>query len=440
MTHYYVESSAGKVNAVQEQNRGQSGQTLMMLSMMLSALIGFMAMVADVGLGFREHANQQQVADSAALAAAIVMFQGGSNEAATNAATAIAAENGYVDGEGDEKVTVQIPPVSGDYAGEDGFAEVIIGGASHTNFASLFGINFYKSTARAVAGGTGTTGAFGIIALNQHQCRAVNLNGNVDIEIQAAGLFVNSDCEDEALWANGNVTVITDVNAVVGGWATVGNVLLDPPPTPSEPISDPLANLPAPTPPTNVMPCPNFQGNPGTKTLSPGRYECTIDPNGPWSVLFQPGNYYITGGVVADGGGNIVFQPGQYTLGGQGLKVTGSGRITVNYALIYVAEGVTELTGNGLTRIMAPTSVPYKGVAIFQARDNAAQLNLKGTAFTSGSGTVYAPAGKVSIVGNATSSNMQFISDTFDMSGSSSLDLVYDGPINVMQSRVRLVE
>lgn len=420
--------------------RGQEGQSVLILSVALSALVGFMAMVADVGLSYREHANEQQAADSAALAAAGVLYNHGSTEAATEAALAILESNGYVDGENNVTVDINIPPEDGDYAGIGGFAEVRVSGESHTRFASIFDIDVFQVEGRAVAGGIGTTGAFGIIALNEHECRAIDLNGTIDIEIRAAGLFVNSDCPVDAFWANGNVTVVTDVNAVVGGWSGVGNITLDPPPTSAAPIVDPLADLPVPVPPTNTQPCPEYNGSPGTITLAPGRYECAIDPSGPWSIVFQPGNYHITGGITADGGGNITFQPGEYTIGGTGLRVTGSGRITVNYALLYVEAGETELTGNGLTRILAPISGPYAGIAIFQNRELESQLDLKGTAFTSGSGTVYAAAAKVSIVGNATSSNMQFISDMFTMSGSSSLDLTYDGPINVIQSRVRLVE
>jgi hypothetical protein len=264
------------------------------------------------------------------------------------------------------------------------------------------------------------------------------LNGTIDIYIKAAGIFVNSDCPTDAFYANGNVTVDTQVNSVVGGWTGVGTISINPTPTSASQITDPLAGLQPPTPPTNVQACPESWS--GTITLQPGRYECTLDPTGPRSIIFAPGNYHITGGVIADGGGNITFSPGEYTLGGVGIKVTGAGRITVNEALLYVEEGEVELTGNGVTRLTAPTSGPYKDISIFQGRDNTTQADLKGTSLSSGTGVIYAPAAEVSIVGTSDSNNMQIICDTFQMSGNAGLTLEDDDGVIVQQSALRLVE
>ena len=317
---------------------------------------------------------------------------------------------------------------------------MLVSESSGTNFAGVLGVDAFEVNGRAVAGGINQGGAFGIVALNPTACRAIDLNGNIGIVIHAAGIFDNSNCPGDAFHANGSVTVDTLVNDVVGGVTTVGNVSISPAPVTANPITDPLAALPTPVPPTTVRACPDFHGNPGTRVLQPGRYNCTIDPSGPWNVTFNPGNYYITGGVVADGGGNVTFGAGEYTLGGVGLQVTGSGRITVNYAMIYIESGSANLTGNGVTRIQAPTSGIYNGIAIFQSRTNPNQVDLKGTSFTNGGGTVYAPVAKVSLTGTTTSSNMQFISDTFAMSGTADLDLTYTDQVQVDLSYVRLVE
>lgn len=421
-------------------HRGQSGQTLILFTLMITAFIGVVALTVDVGMAYRERSSQQNAADAAALAAADVLYAGGSIEGAEVAARALATANGYTDEVDGKTVTVNIPPTSGDYDGQANFAEVKISGDSQNQFASVFNIDAFHITGRAVAGGLSNSGAFGIISLNPTVCRAIDLNGTIDIVIHAAGIFDNSSCPDEAFYANGNVTVITDVNAIVGGWTGVGTVSIEPTPINASAIYDPLADLPPPTKPTTVRTCPTFQGNPGTVTLLPGVYNCTIDPTGPWNVIFQAGNYYITGGVIADGGGNVTFGAGEYTLGGEGLRVTGSGRITVNFAVIYIEAGSTVLTGNGNTRITAPITGPYTGIAIFQNRELTTEVNLQGTSFTNGHGTVYAPAAKVQLTGNTTSSDMQFISDTFRMSGNSSLDLTYTDQVEVVLSRLRLVE
>jgi hypothetical protein len=318
--------------------------------------------------------------------------------------------------------------------------EVTIHSNSKPYFAQIADVTLFSLKGRAVAGGVHSSSAYGIIALNETECHAIDLNGTIGIYINAAGLFVNSNCPTDAFWANGNVTVDTEINAVVGGWAWTGDVSINPTPTSVAPITDPLAGLPVPVPPTNVQPCPDSNFSDSPITLPPGRYECTIDPSGNRSIIFQPGNYYFTGGVVADGGGNIVFNEGEYTFGGVGLQVTGGGRITANEALLYIESGEAELTGNGITKLIAPTEGPYAGISLFQSRTLETQIDIKGTSLAAGFGAIYAKAANVSLVGTANSSNMQIISDTFQMSGNAELDLTFDGNVLVFQSFIKLVE
>lgn len=423
---------------VNRQRNGERGQSLILFAFMIMAMVGLAALTIDVGMAYHDKANSRKAADAAALAAARVLFTNGGADAAIDEALEVAAANGYVDGENDVDVSVHIPPVSGPFAGRSQHVQVEIDSSRDTKFASVLGVTAFDVKARSVAAGVSSGGAYGIIALNPHACKAFDLNGTIDIYIRAAGIFVNSDCPTDAFWANGNVEVDTLVNSVVGGWSGTGNISINPTPTSAAPITDPLAGLMPPTPPTNVQACPNSWS--GTITLQPGRYECTIDPSGPRSVIFAPGNYHITGGVVANGGGNITFGAGEYTLGGVGIQVTGSGRITVNEAVLYIESGEVELTGNGVTRLTAPTTGPYKDISIFQARNNTTQVDLKGTSLTSGTGVIYAPAAHVQLVGTSDSNNMQIVCDTFGMSGNAGLTLDDEDGVMVQQSYLRLVE
>ncbi len=419
---------------------GEAGQSLILFSFAVTAVVLVTALSVDVGMAYREQANEQTAADAAALAAAGILYDGGGEESAYDKAIEVAAANGYTDGTDGVNVEVHIPPESGEYAGVNQYAEVVIEGRSDAYFAQLADINFFELRERAVAGGVYSASAYGIIALNQHICKAIDLNGTIDIYIQAAGLFVNSDCPTDAFWANGNVTVDTDVNAVVGGWDWTGNVSINPPPVNVAPITDPLAGLPVPTPPSNVMACPPSNWS-GTLTLSPGRYNCpVIDPPGNRSINFLAGNYYFQGGIVANGGGNITFNQGEYTFAGIGLKVTGGGRVTANNAILYIQAGELDLQGNGITRLLAPTSGPYAGISIFQNRTLSTQLDINGTSLAAGFGVIYAKAAEFSMTGTANSSNMQVISDTFSMSGNAGLDLEWNDGVIVNQSFLRLVE
>ena len=416
----------------------ESGQSLLVFAIMIVAMTGFVALTVDVGFAYKEKQDAQQAADAAALAASGVLRETLSPEQATVKAYAIAEANGFKNGVGGIIVDVNIPPASGPYRGLTNFAEVLIDTGSDAYFSGVLGFEAFDVAARAVAGGIGVNGDYGIVALNPTICKALDLNGNIGIQINAAGIFVNSNCPTDAFYANGNVTVNTKVNSVVGGWNGVGTISINPPPTPASPITDPLAGLPVPTPPTNVVTCPGSWS--GTITLQPGRYECQLDPVGARGIIFAPGNYHVTGGIVANGGGNITFGAGEYTIGGSGLMVTGGGRITVNNALLYIEAGELELTGTGLTRLFAPTSGPYTGISIFQSRTNATQMDIKGTSLTAGAGAIYGKAAKVNLVGNSGSANMQFVSDTFSMSGAANLELTGGANIVIFQSNLRLVE
>jgi hypothetical protein len=151
------------------------------------------------------------------------------------------------------------------------------------------------------------------------------------VELTGSSIFVNSDC-DPAATAIGPATITAAAIEIVGGWDFASGVTISPPPTKSSAIADPYSGIPEPTPPTGpVRTCPNFGS--GTTTLQPGVYNCTIDPPGSRNVIFQPGDYLLNGGLVANGGGSVVMNgPGVYTIRGTGLKVTGSGAITVNGA------------------------------------------------------------------------------------------------------------
>ena len=83
-------------------------------------------MAIDVGNGFGERANNQRAADAAALAAIDALEAGMSTDQVIETAEKWAGANGYVDGIDGAKVTVNIPPSDGPYAGNSEYVEVII--------------------------------------------------------------------------------------------------------------------------------------------------------------------------------------------------------------------------------------------------------------------------------------------------------------------------
>jgi Flp pilus assembly protein TadG len=409
---------------ISEANRSERGQALILGVIALFALLGFTALTIDVGVGFGAKSQAQRAADSAAYAAALEhLLAGGSDAEAANVAYKWAAANGYDNSNPETTITVNIPPLSGPNAGDTFFVEVIIDDQEGTYFADVMGTEFWDITSRAVATTDTVPKPYGIITLNPNLCKATNVDGGVTIKITDAGTFTQSNCQPDAFHTQGSILVETEDNDVVGGWQVGGNV--DPAPSKAYPIIDPLAGLPAPTPPdAPVHICPTFSGPAAVIDLSPGVYNCTLHPPGGWGLNFFEGEYLITGGLIMDGTGEATFDKSIFTLRGSGLLLTGNGTITSTETMFYIEEGSTTLTGTGAMSFTAPSTGTYKGVVLFHARDNTNLFTITGNSTQGGWGTVYAPAAQIDFSGNG-STNFQFISDTFYAHGNSDAQIIF---------------
>jgi hypothetical protein len=218
----------------------------------------------------------------------------------------------------------------------------------------------------------------------------------------------------------------------------VGNPTITPPCThPSDPIADPLAGVPEPTPPSGpVRTCP---GN-GNRTLQPGVYNCQIRPGGNSHYTFQPGDYLITGGILLNGNVSATFGAGVYTLRGNGLTVNGGADVTSSNAMFFIDEGSVDLSGTSDLDFTPPGTGPYEGIVIFQARDNTNGLSIHGTAASGNSGTIYAPGATVTYQGTS-STSFQFIVDIFTTGGTTDTVINFtDGFAIPSEPTMRLVE
>ncbi len=423
-------------------HRGESGQTLIMFALGLAVLLGMAALTIDVGLAYVARRDMQNAADAAALAAADVLLEGQSSVLAANAARDLALQNGYANNAADVTVTISIPPTSGPHSGDSDFVEVLIEHPIDAVMARAVGKTSFDISARAVAGIDRVPKPYSIITLSETACQAMQFNGQVNLTIADAGTLTNSECTVNAFSTDGTVNVATSANDVVGGWNMTGNSGdVDLPPSRAGHYDDPLIGVPVPTPTSEpVQTCPTYGGSPGTVILQPGVYDCTIDPPGQWGLQFEPGDYYITGGIVLNGGGDATFGPGLYFLQGQGLIITGNGVVTGDEVTFYIDEGQVTLTGNGDTQLTAPTSGTYEGIVIFQNRTLTTTVNMSGNALSDGWGAVYAAGAQIHLAGNTGSTLHQFISDTFLMDGNSTITIDYFSGFSVPVPVMRLVE
>jgi hypothetical protein len=129
------------------------------------------------------------------------------------------------------------------------------------------------------------------------------------------------------------------------------------------------------------------------------------------------------------------MQPGIFVLAGGGLSVSGNGSLSGDGVMLYNAGssypasggsfGPISLSGNGSMHLTPQTSGTYKGLLMFQARDNPRTLTLSGNSAVAGiQGTVYGPSMPVSITGNGTLP-AQFVVDSVDISGNGTLTVQY---------------
>src|SRR5262249_27087640 len=111
--------------------RPRRGTVVAWLAICLPVLVGVLALCVDAGRMLDERRRAQAVADAAALAAAVKLYENAKQgqwfavQAARDAALAMAASNGYANDGTESVVTVNSPPTSGAFAGKSGYVEVL---------------------------------------------------------------------------------------------------------------------------------------------------------------------------------------------------------------------------------------------------------------------------------------------------------------------------
>lgn len=246
-----------------------------------------------------------------------------------------------------------------------------------------------------------------IIVLNASISGALDISGNGVIDIPGS-VLVNSS-HSKALSASGNAHITADSIRVVGGVDVKGNATLDPDPvTGVEPAADPLATL-SPPPNDVARGSVNCSGN-GSQTLLPGVYSY-IKASGNCQLMFNSGTYIIAGGE---------------------FKLTGNAAISGSEVFIYHAGSNfpepggsvkdIQLSGNATSTLTPPDSGPYRGLLIFQARDNSERMTLSGNQLGL-TGTIYAPAAQLQMSGNS-QVQLTLIVDRLRISGNASSTLL----------------
>jgi hypothetical protein len=399
------------------------GAVAILVAVCLTVLVGIVAIAVDGGMLLDNRRQVQAAADAAALAAAADLYYNypvnsglDPSSTASNSAISTATANGFVNGDGDDTVVVNIPPKSGAFTGQAGYVEVIITYNQPRYFSNIFGAGAMPVKARAVARGIWAPFNNGVIVLHPTSPSSLSANGNGDVKVLNASIIVDSN-NSQAATTVGNAFVadpskpvcITGKNPGYSG-DFKATMYTGQPATP-----DPLAYLVPPDPTTMTS---QTAGSGQTVDLQPGYYSSGLHFDGQTTVNMAAGIYYIDGSFTFAGQGN--------------LNATG--------VMIYATAGLS-ITGNGSVTLSPPTSGIYTGITYFQARNSTATAKIAGNGNFNVTGTIYAAKGLADLQGNGDASiASQVVSLLMVAGGNGQTNIVWTAPPSARARQLQLVE
>jgi hypothetical protein len=399
---------------------------LVAVSMM--TLLGAIALVIDGGLLRDDQRLVQAAADAAALSAAEDLYRNFvTNQGLDPKGTAASAAVASAAGSGFLNVQVNIPPLSGSYAGKAGYAEVIVSYSRKRFFSVIYGKSDFAMSARAVGQGRWVPAKNGILLLDPSSPGALTTTGRGTMSVTGATLIINSSSSTAATATGGGIVTapefdITGVPGTSGSGTFVGTVLNGQQPTP-----DPLAYLPEPDPSTMPVQSKNQTHISGQQT-----------------AVLNAGVY--NGGITVTGGASLIMNPGIYYMQGGGFTFNSSGSLSATGVMIVNApqnnSDVITLAGNGAITISPPTSGLYRGFSLWQSRSSTNVVSVSGNGMTSITGTFYAQHGTLSVTGNGVSDVLgsQYISYDVVVNGGGAFNVNWDANLVPRTRIIGLVE
>lgn len=218
----------------------------------------------------------------------------------------------------------------------------------------------------------------GILLLDSTGQSALQASGYGQVSVTGifGGAILVNSTNAQAVSVSGNASVSaseTDIDSspgvqVSGTGTLTGEINLNEPAYP-----DPLVTLATPTASGSLFRVANISGNN--------------------SITLQPGTYLR--GISVSGQASVTLAPGVYILQGGGFSISGQAHVTGQQVMLFnspVKQGDSiQVSAQGTLSLIAPTSGPYKGIAIFEDRvANAPALQFSGQANVQITGTIYA--------------------------------------------------
>jgi hypothetical protein len=385
----------------------ERGSVAITVVLSMTVLLGFAALVVDVGLNWAARTSAQTAADSAALA-------GASRLLADGPAGALLGVEGFLDA----NVDGLVPPAAGWASdGSEANGEVVCwalpagppgpgaGCPDGSNaiqvttppvqvqyaFAPVLGKTSNSIRARAAAGaGPAAPNNCVLCLLDPAAPRALENLGFGDLTVNGGGIAVNSD-NLLALVLTGAGDISASQIRVVGRLSNPvgGGDLFPPAEVGGPPVPDPLADLPPP----NLLGSPPIPRDPNPQTittdtvLQPGIYN-TVTVQGTATLTLATGVYVFTGlnGLTVEDDARVISSAGGATVylacGGYPAACSGNG------ARFRVQD-------NGRFEANPPTTGPYAGLSIFAAPGNTRNMRFQSTRNVTLPGALYGPSTRV---------------------------------------------
>lgn len=430
--------------------RQRRGTVAVIVAVCSTVILSIIAIALDGGVLLSESRHAQATADSAAMAAASVLYQQYPKNQGTDpdgdAATAalrLASVNGYTNDGTKSKVTVNIPPTSGPYQGKAGYAEVLVTYNQQRSFSRIFDASPVPVKARAVARGAWVVPNIGVIVLDYSGKGTLSAQGNGAFTETGAPVIVNSN-NSSAVVDTGNGTLKAPEFDITGGYTSSGNGQLVTQPvsnninTGVHPTPDPLAYLPVPSEPT--------AGSMTKTSLGNGNFAYTLTPGAYYNLPnFNTGDV-VTLQQASAGNGGI------YYLGAGGLNSQGAtlqlDTATSGGIMIYNAgtgsNDKINITGNaaGTVNLGPLTSGPYAGMTYFQNRNGDQEVHIEGNGNFNIKGTLYSAGAELQVTGNGALSNIgsQYVTKDLEIGGNGNVGITWNGTEVARTRIITLVE
>lgn len=376
-------------------------------------LVGASALAIDGTRAFIDSRRADAAASAAALTGALTRIEGGNWRAA---ALAAAAANGYDNNGITNTVELNTPPLSGPYAGDSEYIEVILTSRMQTYFGVVVGVPTITSVAQVVSQSKPSElgemfPGYALVSLAPHsECerrRGFWVHGEATLTLVGGGLFVNSDNPKCAFmsFGSGSIRILDSSRITVVGGADVKKPQL------ITPYPFETGTAPIPYPPPYKLP-----------VITCGSKIAKVDEDtgemtsGNWDEgIFPPP------GVTVLGGGAYCLQDDFVVAAGQVLQGNG--------VIIVMEAGNIRINGHAEIDLSAPKSGQNAGLLIYMPIDNAGLINLNGSDTSKYQGTILAPRADLRLNGmdsmRGAAYHSQIIAYYIEVDGTDNLEINY---------------